>query len=172
MTREVILVLGLGTHLTLVGCDGTDRPIVEECVDYSNLSMFDNGVSFAGDVMPIFQESCNFGLCHSSGADEPQGNLALGPPPAQDATAQELADVVAALVNVDAEFASMKLVLPSDPAASFLLVTMEYDDLSACEQVTCASQGCGRRMPFGDPPLDEDELRIVRTWIRDGAKDD
>jgi hypothetical protein len=57
-------------------------------------------------------------------------------------------------------------------ADSFLLVELEYSDMLACETIAWRKQLCGGRMPRADPPRTEAGLRVVRTWIRDGAQRD
>ncbi|MBN4050180.1 hypothetical protein JYT28_00330 [Desulfobulbus sp. AH-315-M07] len=152
--------------------EGTAFPPLSVCVDYTDDTAFVATATLRGDVMPIFQDACNFNACHSSRIEFPQSALALGPPLKQVPTPEEYAAVVEALVDVDAEFGAMKLIVTGDPLASFLLAKLEYEQIPACEAITCTKQQCGRRMPWDDPTLSEQELRVIRTWIRDGAQND
>jgi len=48
------------------------------------------------------------------------------------------------------------LIVPGSPtASSFMVMVTRKDHL---------------RMPFGAPPLSDDEVRVIRTWIEQGAK--
>jgi hypothetical protein len=80
--------------------------------------------------------------------------------------------LVSTLTSTNANGASMKLVVPGDPASSFLMVKCEYDKATIETCATeCGALGCGLQMPSGSPPLTDSELDILRRWIKDGAKD-
>jgi hypothetical protein len=141
------------------------------CFDYVQPAAFARNVSFAGDVMPLFQARCAKGMeCHSKQAPTPDGGLVLGSP--QGAPSQtEIHGVYAAIVNIAAKRApAMKLVAPGDPAGSFLLAKTEYSTVGSCVSM-CVATGCGNRMPtgIGAQPLSELQRQILRGWIRDGA---
>lgn len=164
-----------GTGGDAVGGRGGSLP----CLDYTDEGLFvPGGVSFAADVMPIFQASCSSSSCHGTSADTPKAELVLGPPPGNVPTADELAAAHAELVGADAMFATMKRVAGGDPAGSWLLLKVEsaLPTTTIClpDGVTCGVSGCGKKMPagIGATPLDEQELSVLRTWIRDGAAND
>jgi hypothetical protein len=139
------------------------------CINYDNPKLFADAATMTDDVVPIFQAACNYNGCHNSRDVAQQLDLPLGPYLGNTATKAELDEVHEALVSVDAQLSAMKLVVPGDAAASFLLVKLEYADILGCETVTCTKLSCGRRMPFDDPPLLDGQLALIRAWIRDGA---
>ena len=99
--------------------------------------------SLAEDVMPIFAASCAFSSCH--GGATPPGYLRLGP-----ASQVTPASVRAALVDVPARAdAQLRLVVSGDPDGSFLVRKLE----GRFEDLPCAPEACGDRMPQGNPPL-------------------
>lgn len=176
LSTALALVAALAAACSEGTDDSTSTTATGGCVDYGDGSLFTGPVSFANDVMPVFQVSCNFGACHSSEAINPQEGLALGPPCGgafdgacpREPTQSEIDAAHAAVVGVDAVRAAMPLVEPANPAQSFLMVKLEYSDFDACPSLDCGSLGCGVRMPQG-ASLDAPRLAVVRTWIRDGA---
>jgi hypothetical protein len=158
--------------LALAACSSEPASSLR-CKDYEDPALYAASAGFASDVLPIFERSCNFGACHGSSAERPQEDLWLGPhETSMEATAAERSAIIDGLVGVRAHLADMAHVVPGEPAQSFLLAKLEYTDFSACETNGCAKLRCGGRMPRADPPLTEDELALIRTWIRDGARDD
>lgn len=97
------------------------------------------------EIDPILQGSCGFSSCHGAGA----GGLTLGTDPAANH---------AALVDVAAVGdPSQTLVVPGDPAASYLVHKLE-----------------GADGIVGDPmppsvALSDDDIARIRAWIEDGA---
>ena len=102
-------------------------------------------VSFAADVQPIFTDRC-LG-CHSGPV--PTAGLDLG-------SGASHADLVGV---VSAGYAPALRVAPGDTAASVLY------------HKVFGTGGYGARMPFGGPALPAVELDRIRTWIREGARD-
>jgi hypothetical protein len=146
-----------------VGGSGASSPA---CFDHGTFEPM-SGVTFEGDVAPIFAASCNAGSCHGS-LTSPDGGLYLGK--ASDNDPATLDAVHDNLVDVAAHKApGMKRVHPGDSAQSFLMVKLD-DDLG-CAQVVCGTQGCGSKMPYGatKPLLAEEPRAIIRSWILDGA---
>ena len=89
-------------------------------------------------------------LCHNEGS-QPFG-LSL----------QEGASY-AKLVGADAGWdASLKRVEPFNPDDSFLVIKLENSD----------PRMQGSQMPLAAPPLDADEIAVIREWITRGAADD
>lgn len=158
--------------LVLAGCAEETVAPASGCRNYDDSAHFVAAASFNADVLPIFQRSCNFNACHGSGTPRPQEGLWLGPFESVAASPEERTAIIAGLIGVRANLAEMDQVVPGDPAASFLLAKVEYADFLACETNRCVKLRCGGRMPRADPPLDEEELKRIRTWIRDGARDD
>lgn len=156
----------------LGGCADETLAPASRCTDYGDPDRFVERASFSTDVLPILAHACNFNACHGSGTPRPQEGLWLGPHEMFEATPEERSAVIDGLIGAPANLADMAQVVPGDPAASFLLAKVEYTDFLGCETNVCVKLRCGGRMPRADPPLKEAELRLIRTWIRDGARDD
>lgn len=135
-------VLCLGA---LVGCGG-DASTGDKC----------SADSTFGVVSSIFEtRGCTASACHGADASEAAGNLDLRPESLYDNT-----------VNVAASTGNLPLVFPADEERSVLYIklaakTLDWDladyDIS------------GSPMPAVDDALTEDELAVVRAWIRGGA---
>ncbi len=104
-------------------------------------------VSYATQIQPIWNASCNSVMCHD--ATIPAGGLDL------TATRSH-----AQLVGVtSADCPATKRVAPGDPDASYLMHKLQ------------GSGPCyvGSRMPKGAAALTADKLQLVRDWIFNGA---
>ncbi len=121
-------------------------------------------VSFAKDVLPIFQKSCTFGTCHGTQTGNNHG-VFLG-----DRGGAGSADAVrAALVN-QASAAKMPLVTPGDVEQSWLVHKLE-GTMCGFEK-ECSGGNCGERMPKGGGELTAMELGAIKAWVARGAKAD
>ncbi len=101
-------------------------------------------VSYAGDVLPILEESgCLSGGCHG------------GAFPSSDYSMLSYDDVFVAGIQATA-FQDCPIV-PGDPDGSYLI-----------EKISAMPRS-GARMPFLGGPLSEAEIEVVRTWIAEGA---
>jgi hypothetical protein len=120
----------------------------------------DRDVSFASEVMPLFQTSCAFVSCH--GSPSKNNGIYLGSGGADGAGASEAR---AALLEV-APSASMPFVTPGKPDRSFLIRKLDGDFCG----LTCEG-GCGERMPKGGAALAPAALTTIATWIANGAPD-
>ncbi len=159
---KLIGLFAAGTLLlSTAGC-----PDDSGCVDYEDVS---GTVSFKDDVVPIFQASCNFSVCHGSNIAQPKGNLALGPESGATLAQSDVDEVHANIVGVDAQKASFKLVVASDPGASWLLAKMEYQDFTLCEDLACDGTNCGDSMPLNSELLPEATRNTIAAWIKAGA---
>ena len=167
LNKAILSVLAVST-LTVFACGGDDPPASTEstgsgsvCIDYSSVS---GDASFKLDVMPLFDQACNSMSCH--GGSSPAQGLGL-----TAATDDERTALINTLTSTTASQATLKLVEPGDPAASFLLIKCEYDKagIEACTE-SCGGTGCGSPMPFGTP-LAESEKEVLRRWIASGAQD-
>ncbi|MBX3263284.1 MAG: hypothetical protein KF782_26665 [Labilithrix sp.] len=114
-------------------------------------------VSFARDVLPLFQTSCAFGSCH--GAPGRNGVYLGGR--GSDASA-----IRAELLETSAR-ASMPFVTPGEPDRSWLLRKLDGDFCG----VTCSGGACGERMPKGGDPLSAPARDAIAAWIASGAPD-
>ncbi len=104
------------------------------------------GASFERDVAPILNSYCV--MCHLPGAE--QGALVLYP------------DAWSRLVGIPSMQSSLLLVDPGSPHSSYLYIKL----IGMGESVG----GSGLPMPFQQPPLDPDQIEIIRLWIEQGAK--
>ncbi|MNZ55178.1 hypothetical protein D3C78_731000 [compost metagenome] len=104
-------------------------------------------VSFAKAVAPIFRVQC--ATCHMNG-DEP-GAMKLYPSAAYQS-----------LVGVASAGSPLQRVAPGEPEQSYLLHKLQGTHLNV--------GGAGVQMPFGQPPLAEDSLQLIRLWVEQGAK--
>jgi hypothetical protein len=167
--RSLLAVVGLAV-VGVAGCSDDDEPPATSCASYDHVT---GSPSFASDVIPVFQLSCNFSSCHQSGVPNPAQGLALGPASGQVADQATIDAVHASLVGVDAKLANEKLVVAGSPEESFLMAKLHYGDdatFAACG-VDCTS--CGALMPEGNPtPMDQERRDILAAWIKRGAPSD
>lgn len=174
LTILLPLSLALAIPLSFVGCgDDTDTTAggSAECFDYASFDTMSPAVTFSGDVLPIFRQSCGLSTsCHQSESG-PVAQPFLGPATsAGEATPAQIDKIFEVNVNVDAFAApTMKIVKPGEPENSFLMHKM--DGTLKCASVTC-SASCGVSMPQGSPILGQDQRDKVRRWIAQGAKKD
>ena len=104
--------------------------------------------SFATHIVPIFDQRCSQGGCHSVATA--QAGLTLTPDAAYDA-----------LVGVPATLGAGQLrVSPSKPDSSWL-VAMIGTDASARRGLS--------RMPLATHPLTENQIANIVRWIEQGA---
>ena len=139
--------MGLGGLVGLVGCagDGVADDPAAPSEDGSPGTV--DAVDFARDVQPIFDANCS---CHLS-FSAPQGMVL------QEGASYNSLVGVPSTAN-----SSFLRVVPGDPDASYLLVTIDDDAERVDERV-------GDRMPRGLPPLSGDDVATIRRWIDEGA---
>ena len=107
-------------------------------------------VSFSQQVQPILTDRCAFSGCHASTSPAVSQSLAEG-----------LA--YASTVSVPSqELPSMHRVEPGDPDQSYLVHKIQGTHLDV--------GGSGLRMPRGQEPLSDDQVRLIRAWIEQGAR--
>lgn len=149
------------------------------CVDYTavDINACNGGpCSFAADIIPIFHGACSLSTaCHLTGNNSGE-DLGLGPGPMMMPTPMEIDAVYAAIVNRTSNRSDLPLVTPGEPAESWLLAKVEYEDLQSCPTNACATtaDGCGVRMPQApsQPPLEAERVAKLRAWIKAGAAND
>lgn len=108
-------------------------------------------VSFSAQIIPIIQANCAFLACHTASTQFPPG----------EGLVLDSGVVRGNLVDVNSrQQATLKLVLPEDPDASYLIQKMEGG-------VSIS----GERMPQGGPYLLPANMQLFRLWIDQGAKD-
>jgi hypothetical protein len=103
------------------------------------------GISFEKDVVPILNDYCV--MCHLPGAE--QGGLSLYP------------DAWSELVDVPSKQSSLLQVEPGSPDKSYLYIKL----IETGESVG----GSGQLMPIQQPPLEQENIEIIRLWIEQGA---
>lgn len=103
-------------------------------------------VSFAREIAPTLRSQC--ATCHMTG-DEP-GGMKLYPSAAYQS-----------LVQVPSASSPLLRVAPGSPQDSYLLHKLHGTHLDV--------KGAGVQMPFGQPPLSDETLQLIRRWIEQGA---
>jgi hypothetical protein len=148
-------------------------------------------VSFATDVMPIFQTSCaKPGACHNDPTTAVKGGGGAGGRPylglGVDAGAPTMTDIMKVYMGLTTDGTSpnhstswellkpmpMKYIAPGDPAHSYLMIKMDGSQLQPMYDCSTGDYGsCGLPMPSDSPtgPLDQATRDKVRNWISQGA---
>jgi hypothetical protein len=114
--------------------------------------------SFRKDVVPILTGSCALSSCHGDRAGDPGVGiyLPLGDPDG----------IYADLMGDSRRANGKKLVVPRDPANSFLYGKMTGDLTNFT--ASCPSADCGESMPPGSR-VSSTELDTLKLWISEGA---
>lgn len=167
---------------------GSEIPYCEPAstcpVDVSGVDLSTPSVTFAQDVLPIFQARCNDSTCHGSGRTHSAAQLYLGPPSGTTPTAEELTSIHGQLTSQSSQIASnAQLVVAGEWAQSFFMA--KVDGCQDAGDFTCNGSvagsacrtDCGDGMPQtlagsskGAPyPLSDDERTTIRRWIHQGA---
>ena len=135
-------------------------------------------VSFAADIMPIFQQSCALpgGNCHGDPSVVSSFRPLLGSSDG-DAGVGTRQSVWNGLVGVKSgEDLAMNLITPGDPAASFLMHKVDGDQsmlISECMVPGSHRPNCGAFMPYQAPAILAVSTRdTIRRWIQQGANND
>lgn len=143
--------------------------------DYTNYQPRSTPLTLKTDVLPVVARSCALSTaCHRTGTSY---SLSLGPGVVDGmvvATDAVLADVSMALAMPSAEVPDWLRVKKGDPERSYLMRKLDGSERCgdlACVVVLGSPKPCGERMPGGDSanPLDPEELRAIRDWIKQGA---
>lgn len=151
---------------------GDAEPDDGACRPYLSSADLSAPVSFAAQVLPIFQQSCALSAsCHGDPASAPVQPYLGSADGGADAAA-----ILAKLVGVPSlEDPTMNLVSSGDPPNSFLMHKMDGDQCTLVAQ--CAGTGismtyanCGSSMPQGTPTLPAAIRDTVRAWIKQGAR--
>jgi hypothetical protein len=141
-------------------------------VTLDNTDLTSPQVSFARDILPVFQTSCGIAnsTCHGRPGVASQGRPFLG----YFDGGTDAAQVEEALVGVaSVEDPELDLVKAGDPSQSYLW--LKVDDLQCTVADQCAKghsdyKDCGIPMPYQNPPLPNDTLTAIARWIAQGAK--
>jgi hypothetical protein len=90
----------------------------------------------------VFNQSCAFSGCHSSGSVNP------------DLSGSAYSNIVNKQSSVGLDY-----IEPNDPDNSYLL-----------QKIIGSSSISGSRMPLNNPPLSQSQIDSIIEWINDGAK--
>jgi hypothetical protein len=181
MTRHVFVSLvaaAFAAALAPAGCSDDTSSTGGGCQEIGADGCFDMACytegparSFRTDVLPIFENSCSLASsCHGDPAspDQASGYRPYLGEVNQETTPSDVAMIFSKIVGQDSHAASMKIVDPGRPEASFLMHKMDGD--LECSAVTCATS-CGTPMPQTGDTLPREQRDIVRDWIKQGAQD-
>lgn len=150
---------------------GTTPPYTS-CIDLTTPT-----ISFAGDIAPVFVNSCAAAgaSCHGDPTldEKTTGQVFLGYPDGGDFDA---AMILSRLVGqTSPENPMMDIIHASDPDASYMM--HKLDDDQCLFATTCNATGntlfrlCGLGMPYGtNMVLDEPTRDKIRRWIAQGAQ--
>lgn len=188
LTAVAAAIVGLASITTGAGCDdGSDGPVgggggggascaaeVDDrgCFDYGCFTPPEAVVSFRADVLPILEQSCSLSSsCHGNPASPmtPEGYQPYLGEVNPEQTPSDVALILSTIVGKDSPLASMKIVAPNAPEASFLMHKM--DGHLDCADLSCTEDDCGDSMPQGTSPLPRETRDVIRTWIAQGAQD-
>ncbi len=143
----------------------------EGCFNYDCYVATEEVVSFALDVLPIFEQSCSLSSsCHGNPAS-PETAAGYQPYLGEvnpETTPSDIALILSTIVDQDSHLATMKIVDPSSPETSFLMHKMDGD--LDCP-LGCPGDDCADSMPQGVSPLPRATRDTVRNWIAQGAQD-
>jgi hypothetical protein len=110
------------------------------------------GASFQQVLTEVLVPTCAQSFCHK-----------LNPPPAAPMTLEE-STAYSQLVNVPAsQEPTLMRVKPGDPANSYLVIK-----LRAMSSNTWGTT----QMPLNKPALEEEQVRVIESWIARGAPND
>ncbi len=182
---------GNGTSSNNATCDPKSPPTCNP-LDYTNLDS--TPVSFTSDLFePIIRPTCNSSACHGISLaqrtiDYPGAGLYLGPAITDTSTTDDAAlhtMIVGELLGNSETAPSTKIVVPNQPANSFLMLK-----LTGCQNManlTCMVQspdvsetdtGCGDTMPapcfaeISNLTLTDTQIATFARWIAQGANAD
>lgn len=104
-------------------------------------------VSFQRDIAPLLKDHC--APCHLTG--EEGGHMSLYP-----------AAAYKTLVGVPSTESPLPRVKPGEPDQSYVVRKLEGTHIEA--------GGSGMRMPLEGGPLEAAEIKLIRSWISEGAQ--
>lgn len=185
---RILLVLASLLAVSSAACSSSSKPVDEGPPDACSTGGSDGGaclgafvscadlttptVSFAADILPIFQPSCGIAgsTCHGTTSSEQEG-LFLGS--IDGGTDASL--VLQGIVGVTSvEDPQMVIVKAGDPSNSYMMHKLDGDQCTqaaACNAVPNNQYpNCGSQMPYSSPALDEPTRDTIRRWIAQGAQ--
>jgi hypothetical protein len=156
---------------------GTDGGITdaaaEACVEYeSDADLTTPTVSFGSDIVPIMNFSCGIAgaTCHGTPEVTAQQRPFLG----LFDGGTDAGEIISGIVGVKSnEDPTMNVVTASDPANSFLMHKVDWDECTLTAQCAATKTqytNCGQGMPYSSDQLDQPTRDKIRRWIAQGAK--
>jgi hypothetical protein len=155
---------GGGADCVEIGADG--------CFDQACFSEPAEPVSFAADVLPIFEQSCSLSAACHGNPTSPNGPSGYQPYLGEVNPEMTPSDVALIFsTNVDQPSVgspNLKIVDPGKPESSYLMKKMDGD--LGCGSLQCAGGDCKDVMPQGSGVLPRETRDVVRGWILAGAE--
>lgn len=148
------------------------------CFDYTGWDGTTPTVTFAADVLPIFQTSCGQSVCHGSQTEPLPAEHFYGPPVGTTATTAQIAAIFAGSVGQKSvDEPDMDVIDPGHPESSFMMYKIDADPMNpdgvTCSKLACvAAQTCVSGMPLSGTQLPAATRDTIRRWIAQGAKND
>jgi hypothetical protein len=148
MKRSILIVGILALLLVLSGCKGggssstqTSSEAAKPAADPKPTAV----AKFNEDVQPIFTKKCAHPSCH--GAAKSAGmQLSQG---------EAYANIVGVKSTEDPQLYRID---PGKPDSSYMVLKLE------------GKQKIGAQMPLTGGPLPQKDIQIIRSWVKDGAK--
>ena len=150
--------------VTSVGCSSASSGAA--CTAYSVPAATDlttPTVSFAKDVVPIFQKNCEFSGCHNDPAN-------VSPPLFIGTSTAPNTQAYKNLVGVQAtEDLHLPYITPGSWQKSYLM--FKIDGSQCTINADCTGGDCQLPMPNNLPQLSVSDRDTIRRWIAQGASD-
>jgi hypothetical protein len=155
---------GGGADCEEIGADG--------CFDYACFTPPSEPVSFANDVLPVFEQSCALSAACHGNPTSPNGPSGYQPYLGEvnpEMTPSDITLIFSANVGQDAVGSpNLKIIDPGKPESSYLMKKMDGD--LTCGALQCVGGDCQDSMPQGSGVLSRETRDIVRGWILAGAE--
>ncbi len=100
-------------------------------------------VDYQSDIQPIFDRTCAGGFCHIGGTT----------------SGVDLSDYQSTVKSIGEGYL-IEIVVPFDAAGSPIV-----------DKLTSDFPQIGQMMPFGGPPLPQEEIDLITRWIDEGAEE-
>jgi hypothetical protein len=178
----VVVLVFLGAVCAPFGCSdsGTGGGGGAECAEIGADGCFDiecftppsAPISFAADVLPIFEQSCSLSAACHGNPTSPNGASGYQPYLGEvnpEMTPSDVELIFSVNVGQDAVGSpNLKIVDPGKPETSYLMKKMDGD--LTCGALQCVSGDCKDSMPQGSGILPRETRDVVRGWILAGAE--
>lgn len=149
MKRPILIVGILTLLLILSGCKGKGGYSASQTSGGGAKTAADPAqtaaAKFSGDVQPIFTKSCAHPSCHGQAKS---AGMQLSKGMAYDNIVRVKSTEDPQLYRID----------PGQPDSSYMVLKLE------------GKQKIGAQMPLTGGPLPQKDIQIIRSWVKDGAK--